>query len=343
MKKFNVSLAVLLMVVAVLNFPGCGSKTKPATSRVDNLFSLIPENATGVFAMNLKKIVQLDLFKEQMAELETADTGKQKAFLNDYHEFIGKTGIDPEKDLDSMVLAMFTSISFKESENKNFVALLNLEHNREKILRFIEEKGESYRTDDYQGQMLYLFSTEKGDAITLSFFEGDLMAFGENNYVKQVVDLTRKKGKNILENPRLKPMLKQLKRDSLVSFFFDFPENLKESQPEGAPFKMDLSKAENMIGFVDHENQSWSGEIKLISKDEESNKQIVNLLNGLKGMAALAGPEVSELVSNINLSSSAENIKLTFSIADELLKKLQAKAKEKSEGLGQPPGAEQPE
>lgn len=336
MKKLNVFFPVLLIIVAILNFPGCGSKAKSVTSGVENLLSLIPENATGIFTMNLKKIVQLDLFKEKMLELKTAEMDKEEEFFKDYNEFIEKTGIDPEKDLDSMVLAMFSSIDFKKSENKNFVAVLNLKYEKEKILNFIEEKGESPKTDDYQGQALYHFSTKKGDKITLSFFQENRLVFGENDHVKQVIDLSRNKGKNIQDNPRLKPLFKQLKTDSMASFFFDFPENLKESQPEGTPFKMDLSKAETLLGFVDHENSTWEGEIKLISKDEESNKQVVNLLNGLKGMAALAGPEVSELVSNINLSSSAENIKLTFSIGDELLKKLQAKAKEKSEGLNRP-------
>ncbi len=327
---------VFLIVVSLLNFTGCGSKTKPAASGIQNLLSFIPENATGIFTLNMKKIVQLDLFKEKIAELKKGETAKQDEFLKKYSEFVDNTGINPEKDLDSMVLAMFDSISFNENENKNFVAVINLKHDKEKILSFIQKKGETYKTEDYQGQTLYNFSTEKGDEITLSFFQGDMLAFGEINHLKQVVDLSRKKGKNIQDNPKLKPLLAQLKSDSMISFFFDFPEKMKEAQPEGTPFKMDLSKAETLIGFVDHETNSWEGEIKLISKDEESNKQIVNLLNGLKGMAALAGPEVSELVSNINLSSSAENIKLAFSISDELLKKLQAKAKEKAEGYMQP-------
>ena len=67
----------------------------------------------------------------------------------------------------------------------------------------------------------------------------------------------------------------------------------------------------------------------MVSHEEEANKQIVNMLNGIKGMGAIAGPEIAEILNEINLSSSADNIELTFSIPNELLKKVQKKAEEK--------------
>ena len=123
----------------------------------------------------------------------------------------------------------------------------------------------------------------------------------------------------------------------MVSFVFDLPEKVRKPQGEGTPFQVDLSKAEAVIGFIDYERDNWLGEIKLHSKDEESNKQIVTVLNGLKGMGALAGPEVAELVGNINLTATDEHIKLDFSVSNELLEKLKQKAAEKSKGMSTPP------
>ncbi|MCK4836465.1 MAG: hypothetical protein KAT17_07500 [Candidatus Aminicenantes bacterium] len=336
MRKFIVAFPTLLLMLALLGVSGCGEKTTADLAGVQDLLTLIPEKATGIFAMNLQRITQLDIFKEQMEKVKTGQMETEKESFKDYLEFIDQTGIDPEKDLKTMVVAMFDSLDMRGDVGKDFAAVIALNYDKEKILNFIREKGEKYETEEYQGQMLYKIKSRKGEDITLSFFNTKVIVLGNQKNIESIIDLEQKGGKNILDNSRLKPFLGQLKANTLMSFVFDFPENLKEAQPQGAPFKMDLSKAEILHGFINYENLAWSGEIKLISKDEESNKQIVNLLNGLKGMAVLAGPEVAELVSNINLTSSADNIKLTFSISDELVKKLQKKVKEKSSGFMQP-------
>ena len=105
-------------------------------------------------------------------------------------------------------------------------------------------------------------------------------------------------------------------------------------------FKADLSKAEVIVGQVDYTGSAWEGEIAVVCPNEEGNKQLVNALNGLKGMAAMGGPEVAELVNNINLSASADQITLTFSITDELIDKLKKKMEEKAKGMVPPPPTE---
>jgi hypothetical protein len=223
----------------------------------------------------------------------------------------------------------------KASANKDFAGIVSVNYDKDKILNFLREKAGESSDESLGDQTIYSFVSPKNDNVSLCFFDEKYIVFGEKVYVKSIVELKQKGGKNLLDNDKLKPYLKEIKSARVINFVFGFPQELKENQPQGTPFKMDLSKAETLTGFIDHENQAWNGEIRLISSDEEANKQIVNLLNGLKGMAALAGPEVSELVSNINLTSSVEDVKLTFSLTDELLKKLQAKAKEKASGFDQ--------
>ncbi|MCK4943353.1 MAG: hypothetical protein KAS65_07245 [Candidatus Aminicenantes bacterium] len=335
MKKLFGLLTTLVMIFGLLGFSGCGKSTTADLSGVKDLLAFIPENATGVFTINLKKITRMDVFKEQLEKSQTEPGMKEKEFFHNYQEFIEKTGVDPEKDIDTMVIAMFKSFNMKMDSNKGVAGIISLNYDKDKVLNFIKEKTGEYTVESHGDQTIYNFTSSKNNTVSLSFLNNKFITFGENAYVKGIIDLKQKGGKSLLDNVKLKPYINEIQSGKVIHFVFGFPKELKESQPQGTPFKVDLSKAETLVGFIDHENQAWSGEIKLISPDEESNKQIVNLLNGLKGMAALAGPEVSELVSNINLTSSVEDIKLTFSLTDELLKKLQAKAKEKASGFMQ--------
>jgi len=50
----------------------------------------------------------------------------------------------------------------------------------------------------------------------------------------------------------------------------------------------------------------------------------------------MAGPEFGELVAQINLTSSADAIKLTFSLTEELIKKLEKKVQEQKAAMPPP-------
>ena len=335
MRKLFGLMTTWVLIFTLVALSGCGKSSQSEMSDVNDMLAFIPETASGIFTINFKKISGMDIFKEQLEKSKTEPGMKENEFFGSYQEFVDKTGIDPEKDINALVFVLFKSFNMKADSNKDVAGIVSLRYDKDKILDFLKEKAGEYSTESFGDQTIYLINTPKNENISLCFFNDQYIVLGENKHVKGIIELKQKGGKTLLDNVKLKPYLKEIKSERVINFVFGFPQELKDNQPQGAPFKMDLSKAETLTGFIDHENLAWSGEIRLISPDEEANEQIVNLLNGLKGMAALAGPEVSELVSNIHLSASAEDVKLAFSLTDELLKKLQAKAKEKASGLGQ--------
>jgi hypothetical protein len=91
--------------------------------------------------------------------------------------------------------------------------------------------------------------------------------------------------------------------------------------------------------FFDYKNNAISAEIKALNADEAKNKQIADLLNGLKsfgGAASAKNPAIGELLGNIEVSSAADHVKISANIPEELLTKLREaaskKAAEKTEG-----------
>ena len=68
-------------------------------------------------------------------------------------------------------------------------------------------------------------------------------------------------------------------------------------------------------------------EIKRMSDNEENNKKIADALNGFKAFGAMAAaekPEIGELLNKIEISSTAEHVKVYCSLPEELLNKLKS-------------------
>jgi hypothetical protein len=116
------------------------------------------------------------------------------------------------------------------------------------------------------------------------------------------------------------------------------PAKVKDA-PAGGMMPVDLSKAEAFTAVADFKNKTLSGELRLISYNEAGNKQIADMLNGLKALGAMGAakePELGELLNGIQLSSAADHVKLVFSLSEELMNKLGDKAKDKAKSMAAP-------
>lgn len=321
---------MVCLVFALSLATACGGGDKATSGGEVDLMSMIPENASGVMAINFKKIVNLDLF-DQMIEKAKAEKPKEGAPFKSYEDFIEKTGIDPKKDVYSMAIGIMGEM--KGAGEPDVVAVMNINYDKEKIMAIINERKseiKEFATEAYEGIDVFNFKDDQGKDMGFSFISDSLVAVGQKDSLKKVIDLSKGKGKSVVDNAAKKALFKQLNGDAVASFMFELPEEAKKVQGEGSPFKVDLSKAESVLGFVDYNPGAWKGEIKLLAKDEATNQQIAQVLNSLKGFGAMAGPEVGELVNNINITSAADHIKVDFTISDELVKKLQEMAKKKA-------------
>jgi len=224
-------------------------------------------------------------------------------------------------------------------EEPDMVAVLKINYNKDKILGLIKEKGGKIVEETYNGVPVFKVQ-DNGKEQMFSFVSSAIIAFGVPDGVKKVIDLS-KGGKSVLDNEKMKPFLGKMKTDAIASFLLELPDEAKKVHEVGGMFKMDLTKAEAVLGFMDYSNKTWSGEIEMISKNEEGNQQLVTTLNSLKMLGGGAGPEVAELVNNINITGTAESIKMNITITEELMEKLQEKFKPQKQEMA-PPAAEEP-
>jgi hypothetical protein len=337
MRKCFLMLSITMLLATLLMIPGCGGEKAPAGEGGEmDLFSLLPDNAAGVFSVNFKKMTQLDLFDKMIKESEKKEPKKPGELFENYQDFVDKTGIDPKKDIHAMVFGLYGELGGKEPDT---VFLANLNYTQNTLLTIIKEKAPGYAEETYNGVAVYKFKDEKGSDMALSFLSENIIAAGRPDLLMKVIDIHKGKGKGITANETMKSYFNKIKSGAIATFVFGFPQEAKKVHDTGM-FKMDLTKAEAIVGYIDYADKTWTGEITMISHNEEANQQLVSTLNGLKMMAAAGGPEVEEMVKNMDLKASADSVKLKITLTEELMEKLRAKI---SGTMTPPPPSQTPE
>lgn len=341
-------LVVTLVCALLLVMPVCKKKT-PGRLGSEGTLALVPEGAVMLLAFDFQQFADLALFDKLLKDDWQKGSGPGQVFAN-YQDFVQKTGIDLKKDVYSVVAGIYGELG---GENSQMLGTINLKYDKEKLLGLLRQNNVIVGEDNYRGLGLY---TLKGEEIykdglrTLSkegaqkearlvFLNAYNIIIGTEAQVKLAVDLAQGSGKSIIKNTAMMKYVDKLKKDSMFWLAIgNIPDKIKNA-PAGGMMPADLSKAEAFIGYIDYKNKSFSGEFQLISKNEQGNKQIVDMLNGLKALGAMGSakePELGQLLNAIQLSSSADAIKLAFSLSEELMNKLSDKAKDKAKGMMPP-------
>jgi len=334
----------LIFLLTVIGFVACGKKAeapKAGSASADDMLSLLPMNAKGVFLVNVN----------QAMAIEAADKAiKESDEYQKYLEFIEKTGVDPQKDIYYVAAAMISG--FGDEEEKG-VAIVNMKYDKEKILPLIKEKlaeeGEELIETEYSGLMIYKVekkateeeeeqqqqqqqeqqekeekSIEEG---AFAFLDSSNIVVGNEDEVKSVIDISQKKADNIYKNQDLADLLAKTNKEGILWGAILIPSEAVEKAASENPMMSSFEAVKAATLLFDYKNQNVLAEIKLMSDNEENNKKIADALNGFKaigGMAAAQKPELGELLNKIEISSTADHVKVYCSLPEELLNKLKS-------------------
>ena len=334
-------LALSLILVVALLVPACKKKAAGQLSS-ESMLSMVPEGPVMLMGFDFQRFATLSFFDKALKE-DWQKNAKAAEDFKDYQEFVEKTGVDLQKSVYAVVAAIYGGL---ESENPEVLGLVNLKYDEGKLLAVFKEKGLFTAEEAYGGRTLYtLKSKDAGKDMRLAFLNKTAIAFGSPQTLKKTIDLAAKNGKSVLETAALMKYVDKLDKKSMFWLAVgSIPNKMKEA-PAGGMMPVDLSKAEAFTAVADFKNKVLSGELRLISNNEAGNKQVVDMLNGLKSLGAMGAskePELGELLNGIQLSSAADHIKLTFSISEALMDKLGDKAKEKAKGMAAPAAAAEP-
>lgn len=320
---FGIALAVTIVSVQ------CGKKTAGSGSE-QALLKMLPENASGYMVFNFKKVAELGLFKTMQESMQKEEIEKAAAALNTFKQFITQTGFDPEKDLQNGVLALYGGL---DQDKPQFVFIAQGNFVPDKMIAYAKSQNPDIQEEAFNGVTLYHMKKEEGTESMLGFPKTGLAAMGDIEPLKQALALIQGQGRSVLDNPLLSKHHRQASADALVTAIFLLPESAKAKQEKmPPPFEFDLSKAEAFTGELFYSKDIWSGSLSLISPNPEGNKKNANTLNSLKGLAAMMGPEVGDIVNGLSINADDKQVEIRFSINKSQLEKISKKAKENLPG-----------
>ena len=208
MKKTKILLSLMLTISVLTLMIGCDGESTGSSTSVDQteLYKFVPDSATGLFTINFKKLTSISAFDKMKDEMKFEDISKKQKLFKNYTDFIEKTGIDPKKDINSAVVAIFSELDEKEPEVS---VIADLKYNKEKLLSLLKSSGKDFQTSDLNGMNLYTGKDEKGKEVGLIFLSDKLITAGSIEGVKKVAAMAGKKGKNILDDPKMKSFMEK--------------------------------------------------------------------------------------------------------------------------------------
>ena len=319
MKKITtLSLALVLLLFGIAACKKAGPPAAGSATATDML-SMIPKSAQGVVVLDVHAALNTAFVDKMLKEGED----KQK-----YLDFIKDTGIDPQKDI---YLAVIGLMGTGWLNNASPAIVVNLKYYKDKLLAKLKEKATNVTEEVYEGLTLYTVpEADDKKPMTGVFYDASNIILGEAKDVKAVIDVVKKGGENILKNETLSALLKSADKSAIVWAAVAFPPDMMKSVAAQNPMASSLENMKSLLVALNYKNKAIQIEIKGMGGDAEKNKQTAEALNGLKALGAMAStekPEIGELVNKIEVTSSAEFVKIAANFPEELLTKLGATAK----------------
>ncbi|HSQ35719.1 MAG TPA: hypothetical protein VLQ89_06995, partial [Candidatus Binatia bacterium] len=329
----NKKMLVLLMVFAMLLVVPACKKKGAGQMNTEAMLDMVPEGPMLIMSFDFQRFAALNFFDKALKE-DWQKNAKAAKDFKDYQEFVQQTGIDLQKDVYAVVAAVYGNF---DKENPEVLAVANLKYDEAKLLAVLKEKAVFVGEEPYGGRTLYTLKNDdagKDKDMRLAFLNKSSILIGSPLHVKKAIDLAAKKGQSVRQTAALMKYVDALDKKSMFWLALgNIPAKMKEA-PAGGMMPVDLSKAEAFTAVADFKNKVLSGELRLISKNEAGNKQIVEMLNGLKALGAMGAskePELGQLLNGIQLGASADAITLSFSLSEELMNNLGDKAKDNAQ------------
>ncbi len=272
----------------------------------------VPAQAVAVAYANVQEVMASEL-RQRLRRLEP-DTA-------DRDEFEAKTGVNIERDIDTVVAALLSGPQAGSDSSRPLVVVRG-RFDQVRIEGLAREHGAAI--EDYQGVRM-IAHTGDGDKQTmaLGFIEPGALALGSAEAVRGAIDAKRS-GRNVLSNTELMRLVGDLNASNAwVVGRFDamagkagLPDELQRRVP-----------ALSWFSAAGHLNGGITGTFKAEAKDDEAATNLRDMLRGVVAMAKLqAGdkPGMKAIVDSLQLGGEGKIVAVGFSVPAEMFDALEA-------------------
>ncbi len=275
-----------------------------AQERPDEL-RYVPPEATILSFANVRAVMDSDL-RRRLREIQPELDGQR--------EFQERTGIDIERDIEYVVAGVVPD----GSNDTSGVAILSGDFDVDRLEALALEHGGA--ASDYRGRRLI---TIAGEPVAMAFLEAGVIAVGSEPVVRRTIDLPATGG-GVDSNDSLMGLLNHVDSGSTA---------WTVGRLDGAggggwlPDQVE-SQVSQVAGFAVgvRVNGGVNGTLTAVARDEETGRNLRDLLQGFLALARLqlgSRPELRGLLDSIRLSTVGANVTLAFELpADAVLELL---------------------
>ena len=270
----------------------------------------VPAEAAVVAYANVREIMDSE-FRQRFRQFEP-DTQERD-------EFEQKTGVNIDQDINSVVAA-FTPGGDLSTGPHGVLILARGRFDQATLEKLALEHGgnvEDYPTSEGVKRLITHTAEQDHPNMAIGFLESDLIAIGGYDAIKKAI--AAKSGPNIVSvNGEIMNQIGQLDasnawavgRFDAIANDANVPSEIKTYLPSIQWFSA-----------ATHINGGVQGVFKVEARDEESAKNMRDVLNGLLALAKMqAGsqPELKTMADSLQLSGEGKNVALSFTLPSEL-------------------------
>lgn len=278
----------------------------------------VPQDAAVVAYANVRDVMNSE-FRQRFRQLEPPSKERD--------EFEQKTGLDIERDIDSVVAAFMPGPEGATPE-RSAVVLARGRFEAARLEALAIEHGGT--VEDYRGKRLLTHLEQGRDdgSMAVGFVEADLVALGAVEAVKRAIDAGAG-SRNVMSNNDVMRLVAELDNSNAWAVGrFDALARQAQLPPDVQAQLPTVS----WFSAAGHVNGGVSGVLKAEARDEESAQNLRDVVRGFLAMAKLqAGsrPGMQQMVDSLQLSGDGKTIALSFDIPSEFFDALEAIAKQK--------------
>jgi hypothetical protein len=292
----------------------------------------LPGSSQFLMGFDVQRFVASPLYQRQAA-LRAAIRPKELAELEE------KRGINPERDLDWVVMA---------GGRDSGVVLVRGRFDQYKVARAIETGKKGSTTKTHEGVSMYLHDEGQQRATAIAFVADDTLVLGSQPAVEATLSARAQGSGGIKGNAALMALLQKVKPGSTFWMVGDqsLLAQLPKSLPSlGAPGNAQGSPAGASLGLPPLKSLMATGDfdpevaLNLVAEagTEADARNLADVVRGLVAMAALQSsqnPQLKGLTSAISVATDANQVRLSAHLPYELLDAL-PKARPQARPSGQ--------
>ena len=282
----------------------------------------LPADSKFVMGLDVRKFVASPFYARFATDRGTA---RPDAF----GELEDKFGLNPERDLDRVIIAGRDTSGMKKDPG---IAIVTGRFDRYKLGRAAEEKA-GVTTKNHQGTSMYLYNEGQNGATAIAFLDDDTLAIGSQAAVEAVIANRADGAQGLRGNPKLLALIETIKPGS--TFWVAGDQSLLSKMPTSVPggaggAGMQLPSLRSMIVTGDLD-PVVALQITGETADAASAQNLADIVRGLVAMASLQAqqkPELRQLASAVSVTTEAERVLVNARFPYELLDSMQPKKRD---------------